>query len=66
MGRPFKFSEKQKEFIYKKAKGKNTIINKISARDKAFKFSNKFNETIIKSSVNKFLLKKLGKPYSTY
>ena len=59
MGRPPKFSEKQKEFIYETAEGKMAIINKISARNIAFQFSNKFNETISKSSVNNFLLKNL-------
>ena len=63
MGRPPKFSEGQKEFIYQTAEGKMTIINKVSARNIAFQFSNKFNETISKSSVNNFLFEKYGKPY---
>ena len=63
MGRPPKFSEEQKEFIYQTAEGKMTIINKVSARNIAFQFSNKFNETISKSSVNNFLFEKYGKPY---
>ena len=63
MGRPPKFSEKQKEFIYETAEGKMAIINKISARNIAFQFSNEFNETKSKSSVNNFLFKKFGKPY---
>ena len=63
MGRPPKFSEEQKEFIYQTAEGKMTIINKVSARNIAFQFSNKFNETISKSSVKNFLFEKYGKPY---
>ena len=63
MGRPPKFSDEQKEFIYETSEGKMTIINKVSSRNIALNFKNKFNETISKSSVNNFLLKKFGKPY---
>ena len=63
MGRLTKFQEEQKEFIYQTVDGKMTIINKVSARNIAFQFSNKFNETISKSSVNNFLFEKYGKPY---
>jgi len=52
IGRPPKFYEKQKEFIYKAAESKMTIINKVSSRNIALKFSNKFNESISKSTVN--------------
>ena len=48
---------------FQTAEGKMTIINKVSARNIAFQFSNKFNETISKSSVNNFLFEKYGKPY---
>ena len=58
MGRPPKFSEEQKEFIYQTAEGKMTIINKVSARNIVFQFSNKFNETISESLVNDFLFEK--------
>ena len=63
MGRPPKFTDEQKDFIYKTSEGKMAIINKVSARNIAIQFSNKFHETISKSSVNNFLLKKFGKPY---
>lgn len=63
MGRPPKFSEKQKEVIYKTSEGKMTKINKVPARNIVFQFLNKFNESISKSTVNNFLLKKFGKQY---
>ena len=63
MGKPPKFTDEQKDFIYKISKGKMTIINKVSAKNIAIQFSNKFHETISKSSVNNFLLKKFGKSY---
>ena len=63
MDRPPKFTDEQKDFIYKTSEGKMTIINKVSARNIAIQFSNKFHEIISKSSVNNFLLKKFGKPY---
>ena len=63
MGRPPKFTDEQKDFIYITSEGKMTIINKVSSRNISIQFSNKFHETISKSSVNNFLLKKFGKPY---
>ena len=59
MGRPPKFSDEQKEFIYETSEGKMTIINKVSSRNIALNFKNKFNETISKSFVNNFLLTRL-------
>ena len=63
MGWPPKFSDEKKEFIHETSEGKMTIINKVSARNNAIQFSNKFHQTISKSSVNNFLSQKFGKPY---
>ena len=41
-GRPPKFNESEKVFIYKTSEGKLTITNKVSSRDIAKKFSNEF------------------------
>ena len=49
VGRPQKFSEAQKEFIYKSSEGKLKIINKASSRNIAWKFSEKYNQSIRKS-----------------
>lgn len=38
MGRPLKFDECEKDFIYKTAEGKLNISNKVSSKDIAKKF----------------------------
>ena len=63
MGRPPKFSEDQKDFIYKTSEGKLTISNKVSSKDIAKKFSKEFNKDISYSYICKLLLKKYGRPY---
>ncbi len=55
MGRPSKFSEKRKEFIYNTAEVIMTIINKVSATNIPFKYLSEFNENVSESSVNNFL-----------
>ena len=63
MGRPPKFSEDEKDFIYKTSEGKLTITNKVSSRDIAKKFSKEFNKDISYSYICKLLLKKYKRPY---
>ena len=63
MGRPKKFSEEQKNFIYGESEGKLTILNKSSSRNISRKFKEKFNQSISKSSVNNILFEKFGRPY---
>ena len=62
-GRPEKFTEEEKNFIYNTSEGKLTVVNKISSRNISSQFSNKFNKTISKSTINNLLLEKFGKPY---
>ena len=61
--RPEKFTEEEKNFIYKTSEGKLSVINKTSSRNISSQFSNKFNKTISKITVNNLLLEKFGKPY---
>ena len=63
MGRPPKFQELHKDFIYKTSEGKLTVSNKVSSRNIAAKFSSEFNKSISYSYVCKLLLKKYGRPY---
>ena len=63
MGRPKKFTDEQKDFIYKASEGKLTILNKSSSRNITKQFNEKYKKTISKSSVNNYLLEKFGKPY---
>ena len=63
MGRPPKFSEEQKEYIYQMSDGKMTIIHNASSRKIANQFENKFNQTISKTYINNLLYKRFGSPY---
>ena len=63
MGRPKKFSDEQKNFIYGISEGKLKILNKSSSRNITKQFQEKFNQTISKSSVNNILFEKYGRPY---
>ena len=62
-GRPEKFNEEEKNFIYQTSEGKLTVINKTSSRNISSQFFNKFNKTISKSTINNLLLERFGKPY---
>ena len=46
-----------------KSEGKLTVLNKVSARNLAVDFEMAFNKTISKSTVNKILYVKFGRPY---
>ena len=63
MGRPKKFSDEQKNFIYGISEGKLTILNKSYQRNITKQFQEKFNQTISKSSVNNILFEKYERPY---
>ena len=63
IGRPKKFSDEQKNFIYGISEWKLTILNKSSSRNITKQFQEKFNQTISKSSVNNILFEKYGRPY---
>jgi len=63
MGRPPKFNDEHKKFLYESAEGKLTIINKVSSRNLSSKFEEEFGKKISFSYVNKLLLKKFGRPY---
>ena len=62
-GRPEKFNEEEKNFIYQTSEGRLTVINKTSSRNISSQFFNKFNKTISKSTINNLLLERFGKPY---
>ena len=51
MGRPPKFTDEHKQFIYTASEGKLTILNKASSRNIAVQFSENFSEKISKTSV---------------
>ena len=63
MGRPPKFNQVHKDFIYNTSEGKLTILNKVSSRNISEKFSKEFDKTISFSYVCKLLLEKYGRPY---
>ena len=63
MGRPKKFSDEQKNFIYGISEGKLTILNKFSSRNITEQFQEKLNQTISKFSINNFFFEKYGRPY---
>ena len=62
-GRPEKFNEEEKNFIYQTSEGKLTVINKTSSRNISSQFFNKFDKTISKSTINNLLLERFGKHY---
>ena len=63
MGRPPKFTEEQKEYLFNKSEGKLTVLNKVSTRNLALDFKREFKTSISKSTVNNILYEKFGKPY---
>ena len=63
MGRPPKFTQEQKEYLFNKSEGKLTVINKVSTRNLALDFEKEFKKSIGKSTVNNILYEKFGKPY---